>query len=136
VVIGLDETVARRRGEKLSAKGLSRAPVRSSHAPFVSARGLRWVSLMRRTRIPWAERAWALPFLTVLAPPARYYHSRGRQPQSRLARARQAWRLMRRGLPTRALVGVGATTSAALEGREAVRQAAGVLTRWRREAAL
>jgi hypothetical protein len=68
VVIGLDATIARRRGEPLAAKGLYRDPVRSSHTHFVKASGLRWVSLMLLARIPWVDRVWALPFLTVLAP--------------------------------------------------------------------
>jgi hypothetical protein len=72
VVIGLDDTIERRRGEKISAKGIYRDPVRSSHAHFVKASGLRWVSLMVLARIPWAARVWALPFLTVLAPSERY----------------------------------------------------------------
>ena len=71
VVIGIDETIERRRGEKIAARGISRDPVRSSHTPFVKASGLRWVSLMLLTRITWAARVWALPFLTVLAPAER-----------------------------------------------------------------
>jgi hypothetical protein len=71
VVMGIDETIERRRGEKLSAKGIYRDPVRSSHAHLVKASGLRWVRLMLLTRIRWADRVWALPFLTVLAPSER-----------------------------------------------------------------
>src|SRR5206468_5812586 len=35
------------------------------------ASGLRWVCPMLLVLIPWARRAWALPFPTALAPPAR-----------------------------------------------------------------
>jgi hypothetical protein len=56
VVMGIDETIERRRGERISAKGISRDPVRSSHAHFVKASGLRWVCLMVLARIPWADR--------------------------------------------------------------------------------
>jgi hypothetical protein len=136
VVMGIDETIERRRGEKLSAKGIYRDPVRSSHAHLVKASGLRWVSLMLLTHIRWADRVWALPFLTVLAPSERYYQSRGRQPQSLLDRARQALRLVRRWLPTRELVVVGDHTYAALEWLDAVRQAVCVITRLRLDAAL
>jgi hypothetical protein len=90
VLIGIDETIERRRGAQIAAKGIYRDPVRSSHTHVVKASGLRWVSLMVLARLPWAERVWALPFLTVLAPSDRSYHTRGRQPQSRLERARQA----------------------------------------------
>jgi hypothetical protein len=136
VVMGIDETIERRRGERLSAKGIYRDPVRSSHTHFVKASGLRWVSLMLLTRIPWVDRVWALPFLTVLAPSERYYQGRGRRPQSLLDRARQAVQLVRRWVPTRALVVVGDSTYAALEWLDAVRESACVITRLRLDAAL
>jgi hypothetical protein len=52
LVFGVDETMERRRGEKIAAKGIYRYPVRSSHSHFVKASGLRWVSLMWLTRAP------------------------------------------------------------------------------------
>src|SRR5260370_41475108 len=73
LVFGVDETIERRRGEKIAAKGIYRDPVRSSKSHFAKASGLRWVSLMWLTEIPWAQRLWALPFLTVLAPSERYF---------------------------------------------------------------
>jgi hypothetical protein len=68
LVIGVDETIERRWGAKICAKGIYRDPVRSSHGHFVKASGLRWVCLMLLVPIPWAGRAWALPFLSALAP--------------------------------------------------------------------
>jgi hypothetical protein len=41
VLVGLDETVERRRGKKIKAKGIYRDPVRSSKSHFVKASGLR-----------------------------------------------------------------------------------------------
>jgi hypothetical protein len=38
-VMGLDDTIARRRGAKMQAKGLDRDPVRSSHSHVVKASG-------------------------------------------------------------------------------------------------
>ena len=78
VVLGLDDTIERRRGAKIKAKGIYRDPVRSSHGHFVKASGLRWLSLMLLAPIPWAGRTWALPFLTVLAPSERYYKGKSR----------------------------------------------------------
>lgn len=72
VVLGLDDTIERRRGKRISAKGIYRDPVRSSHGHFVKASGLRWLSLMLLVPIPWAGRIWALPFLTALAPSERF----------------------------------------------------------------
>jgi hypothetical protein len=73
VVIGLDDTIERRWGARIKARGIYRDPVRSSHGHFVKASGLRWLSLMLLPEIPWAGRCWALPFLTVLAPSERYW---------------------------------------------------------------
>src|SRR5262247_403833 len=135
VAMGLAETIERRRGERMAAKGIDRDPVRASHAHFVKASGWRWVCRMVLTRIPWGDRVWALPFLTVLAPSERYSHVRGRRPPSWLDRARQMGRRVRRWGPTRALV-VGDRTYAALEGREARRGSACGITRLRLDAAL
>jgi hypothetical protein len=56
VILGLDDTIERRRGAKIKAKGIYRDPVRSSHSHFVKASGLRWLSLMVLAPIPWANR--------------------------------------------------------------------------------
>jgi len=46
LLFGIDETLERRRGKKIVAKGIYRDPVRSSQSHFVKASGLRWVCLM------------------------------------------------------------------------------------------
>src|SRR3712207_2184242 len=79
LVVGIDETVERRWGKKISAKGVYRDPVRSSYENFVKASGLRWVCVMLLVESPWASRVWALPFLSVLAPSERYAAKRGRR---------------------------------------------------------
>jgi hypothetical protein len=86
--------------------------------------------------IPWVDRVWALPFLTVLAPSERYDQGQGRRPHSWRERSRQILRLVRRWLPTRALVVVGDSLYAAREWLDAVRESACVITRVRLEAAL
>ncbi|MBV9000582.1 MAG: transposase [Solirubrobacterales bacterium] len=78
VVIGLDDTLERRWGAKIKARGIYRDPVRSSHGHFVKASGLRWLSIMLLPEIPWAGRVWGLPFLTALAPSERYASERDR----------------------------------------------------------
>ena len=104
LVMGLDDTIERRRGEKIKAKGIYRDPVRSSHSHFVKASGLRWLSLMLLVPIPWAQRVWALPFLTVLAPSERYYHNRIRGQKILTDWARQMLLQVRRWLPKRHIV--------------------------------
>jgi len=62
LVLGVDETLERRQGKKIAAKGIYRDPARSSHEHFVKTSGLRWVCVTLLVRIPWASRVWALPF--------------------------------------------------------------------------
>ena len=72
VIFGLDDTIERRRGEQIKAKGIYRDPVRSSHTHVVKASGLRWLACMVLTPLSWADRVWALPFLTALCPSERF----------------------------------------------------------------
>lgn len=104
LVLGLDETLERRRGAKIAAKGIYRDAVRSSHSFFVKSSGLRWISLMLLCPISWAGRVWALPFLSVLAPSERYHQERGRRHKKLTDWARQMLRQVRRWLPERSLV--------------------------------
>lgn len=115
VVIGLDDHIERRRGAMIAAKGIYRDAVRSSKSFFVKASGLRWVSLMLLAPIPWAQRIWALPFLTVLAPSERYHAQRGLRHKTLTDWARQMILQVRRWLPERALVVVLDSTYAVLE---------------------
>lgn len=115
IVLGLDETLERRRGQKIKGKGIYRDAVRSSKSHFVKASGLRWVSLMLITPIPWAARFWALPVLTALAPSERYYQERGRAAKKLTDWARQMIKQLRRWLPGRRLVVVGDNSYSAIE---------------------
>jgi hypothetical protein len=101
VVIGLDDTIERRWGTKIKARGIYREggsqvspsllpyrrvasvacgtgskPVRSSHGHFVKASGLGWLCVMLLGPIPWASCVWALPFL---APSERSAQKQGRR---------------------------------------------------------
>ena len=78
LIFGIDETLERRKGEQIKAKGIYRDAVRSSKSHFVKASGLRWICVMLLTPISWANRIWALPFLTVLAPSERYHEEQGK----------------------------------------------------------
>ena len=116
LVLGLDDTIERRWGAKIRARGIYRDPVRSSDSHFVKTSGLRWLSLMLLAPIPWVGHVWALPFLTVLAPSQRYWQQRGlpRQPKSLTDWARQMLLQVQRWLPTRSLVLVADGAFAAL----------------------
>lgn len=114
VVLGLDDTIERRRGANIKAKGIYRDPVRSSHSHYVKASGLRWLSLMLLVPIPWAKRVWALPFLTVLAPSERYAKTLKKRHKKLTDWARQVLLLARRWLANRRIVVVTDQSFAAL----------------------
>jgi hypothetical protein len=139
LLVGIDETVERRRGAKIAAKGIYRDPVRSSRSHFVKASGLRWVCLMLLVPIPWAGRSWALPFLTALAPSERYDQQRRRRHKALTDWARQLLLVVRRWWPDRALVAVADSSYAAIELLAACRAWAPpvtLITRLRLDAAL
>src|SRR3954462_11611613 len=104
LVLGLDDTIERRRGVKIRARGIYRDPVRSSDSHFVKTSGLRWLSLMLLADIPWAGRVWALPFLTALAPSERYWHKQGHNPKLLTDWERQLGLQVQRWWPNRTLV--------------------------------
>jgi len=106
LIIGVDETLERRWGKKIAAKGVYRDPVRSTHERFVKSSGLRWVCLMLLVPVPWARRVWALLFLSVLAPSERYSSQRGKRHKKITDWARQALLLVRRWWPEREIVAV------------------------------
>jgi hypothetical protein len=137
VLLGLDDTIERRRGKRISAKGIYRDPVRSSHGHFVKASGLRWLSLMLLVPISWAGRVWALPFLTALAPSERYCRERGLRHKKLTDWGRQLVLQARRWMPGRPLVLVTDSGFSALEFLAALlRQEITCVTRLRLDAAL
>jgi hypothetical protein len=115
LVFGIDETLERRWGRRISARGIYRDAVRSGASHFVKASGLRWISLMWLPLIPWSQRVWALPVLTALAPSERYYQNLKRRPKKLTDWARQIILQLRRWLPHRPLVLLGDRNYAVLE---------------------
>lgn len=114
VLLGVDDTIERRRGKRISAKGIHRDPVRPSKSFFVKASGPRWLSLMLLAPIPWTKRVWALPFLAVLAPSRRHCDERGRRRKALADWARQVALRARRWLPGREIALAGDSAFAVL----------------------
>ncbi len=102
IVLGADDTVERRSGRKIKAKGCYRDAVRSSKKQVVRCFGLKWVAMMVLVPVPWAKRVWALPFLTVLCWPAKSPHPR--RHKTSVDWVRQMMKQVRRWLPERLLV--------------------------------
>jgi hypothetical protein len=136
VVVALDETLERRWGRRIAARGIYRDPVRSSHGHFVKASGLRWFTLALLAPVPWASRVWALPFLAALAPSERHARERGARHKKLTDWARQALLQLARWLPGRRIVAVADRSYAALDLLHAVRGRVCVVARLRLDARL
>jgi hypothetical protein len=115
LVVGIDETLERRWGKKISARGVYRDPVLSTHENFVKSSGLRWVCVMLLVEVPWAARVWALPFLSALAPSERYAAKRGKRHKKITEWAWQLLLLLRRWYPEREIVAVADRAYATLK---------------------
>jgi hypothetical protein len=115
LIVGIDETLERRYGKKIAARGVYRDPVRSTHETFVKSSGLRWVCAMLLVEIPWASRVWALPFLSALAPSERYAARRGRRHKKITEWAWQLLLVVRRWYPQREIVAVADRAYASLK---------------------
>ena len=115
LVLGIDDTLERRRGKKISAKGIYRDPVRSSREHFVKTSALRWVCLTLLVPVPWASRVWSLPFLSALAYSERYAEEQGKRHKTLTDWAGQLLLLVRRWYPEREIVAVADGGYAALK---------------------
>jgi hypothetical protein len=135
VVVGSDDTIERRWGARIEARGIYRDPVRSSHGHFVKASGLRWLCLMLMAPMPWGG-VWGLPFLTVLAPSERYAHTRGQRHKKLTDRARQALLQTARWLPGRRVVAVADSSFSVIELLRVVGRCLCMVTRLRLDAGL
>jgi hypothetical protein len=102
LVLGADDTVERRSGRQIKAKGCYRDAVRSSRKHVVRCFGLKWVSMMVLVPVSWAQRVWALPFLTVLCWPQD--KAGKRRHKTSVDWVRQMMKQVRRWLPERLLV--------------------------------
>lgn len=137
-VMGMADKIKRRRGAKISAKGIYRHPVRSSHSHFVKASNLLWLCLVFLAPIPWARHHWALPFCSVLAPSERYYLDHHRRPNKLTDRARQLLLMVKHWPPNRfrSIVVVADSSFAALKPLAAVCDTVCIVTRLGLDAAL
>ena len=136
VVVGLDDTIERRRGACIARKGIYRDPVRSSRGHFVKASGLRWLSVMLLAPVPWAGCVWGLPFLTVLAPSERYAAEQGKRHKKLTDWGRQALLQVARWLPGRRVVAVADSSFSAIALLRDLAPHLTVVTRLRLDACL
>lgn len=139
ILIGIDETIERRGGRKIKALGVYRDPVRSTKEQLVKTTGLRWISMMLIVHVPFAQRKWALPFMTVLAPSEHYDQDRGRKHKTLSDWTLEMIFQVRRWLPDRVIRVVGDSSYADLELLDAatkMRKPVTIVTRLRLDAVL
>ena len=97
IVLGADDTVERRSGRKITAKGCYRDAVRSTKTHVIRCFGLKWVSMMLLVPVPWSRRVWALPFVTALCWPEKQRGTRRHKTSGDWVR--QMMKQVRRWLP-------------------------------------
>src|ERR687883_1485244 len=136
VVMGVDDTVERRRGGRIRARGIYRDPVRSSHGHAVKASGLRWLCVMLLAPVPWAGCVWGLPFLTVLAPSERWSREHGRRHKKLTDWARQVLLQTARWLPGQRVIAVADSSFSAIELLRDVGRSLCMVSRLRLDAGL
>jgi hypothetical protein len=68
LLLVIDDTLERRCGPKIKYKGWFRDPIGSTLTHVSKSLGIRWLCLAVLVPVPWSQRLWALPFVTVPAP--------------------------------------------------------------------
>jgi DDE superfamily endonuclease len=115
VTVVMDETLERRWGRQITKRGHYRDPLLSSKGLAVSNSGLRWILCAVVVRVPWTDRPWALPFLSILASPPAVDAARQRRHKTIGDWAQQVAALLRRWLPDRRLHLLGDSTYSSIE---------------------
>jgi hypothetical protein len=107
IEIVADETLERRNGPKINAKGCYRDAVRSSEKHLATCFGLKWLSLCLLVKLPWAARPWALPFMTILIYSKKHDEDQNRTHQTGIHRLRKAVHIISRWLKKKPWILVG-----------------------------
>lgn len=98
IVISTDETLERRKGKKIRAKGFYRDAVRSSKSRVVKTSGLKWLVFTLSIKLPFISRILATPFLSILEPSKKSDAASGKRHKTTLQWACQAIGQIRRWL--------------------------------------
>ena len=136
VIIGVDHTLERRRGQRIEPASHFHDAVRSTAKQKVTSRGLRWISAMLLVNVPFAGRVWGLPVLTALTPSKAWceHHKRRYRPATKWAE--RLLLTLRRWLPDRVIVAVMDGEFAAIDLLHRLRRHMVVVTRLRLDACL
>jgi hypothetical protein len=135
IVLAADDTIERRGGRRITARGCYRDAVRSSRGHLGRCFGLKWIVLTVLVPVPWSQRVWALPFWTTLSWP----EGAGRRSSHKTSIdwTRQMILPVRRWLPERRLILVLDGGFAAVKrARDCQRHQVALICRLRLDAAL
>ena len=137
IIIAVDETLERRRGKKIKAKGAYRDAVASSQSRVIICFGLKWECMTLIVPLPWCKRPWALPFMVILSSSKKSDEAAGKKHKTSIDWTIQMVRCVSRWL-NRApwiLVGDGAYACMAL-AKVCVKSGATLISRLRLDAQL
>ncbi len=107
IIIGVDDTIERRKGKEIKDKGCYRDPVRSTEKHVIRCFGLKWLSMMLIVPVPWSERHWALPFLTALTPSKKANEEENRRHKTTIDWTIQMIKQVSRWLADRSIILIG-----------------------------
>lgn len=110
----VDGTLERRRGRKIAFKGRFHDAVRSQPGQVITSEGIHWVCVALLVSVPWSQRHWALPFLTIPTFTPAISAKLGKAHQTAPERTEVLIRLIRRWQPHRAIQVVGDSSFAAM----------------------
>ena len=136
-IIAVDETLERRSGKKIKAKGAYRDAVASSQSRVVICFGLKWECMTLIVPLSWCKRPWALPFMVILSPSKKSDETAGIRHKTSIDWTIQMVRCVSRWLNRAAwiLVGDGAYACMAL-AKACVKSGATLVSRLRLDAQL
>lgn len=136
ILIAVDETLERRRGKRIKAKGCYRDACRSTKSLVIKCFGLKWLCASLLVKLPWSNRYWALPFMTVLCTSKKHDELKGIKHKTSINKAIQLVHVISR-LMKRSFVFIGDGGFACIQlGHACEKSAATLVSRLRLDAAL
>jgi hypothetical protein len=107
LILLIDGTLERRWGKRIAYKGRFHDAVRSQSGHVATSEGIHWLCLMLLVPVPWCQRSWALPVLSVPTLTPVTSAKLGKRHRTTAQAAQILIALIRRWYPEREIVLVG-----------------------------
>ena len=107
LILLLDGTLERRWGKRIAFKGRFHDAVHSSSGHVQTSEGIHWLCLMLLVRLPWCQRPWALPVVSVPTLTPATSAKLGKRHRTTIQAAQLVIWLVRRWHPQREIVLIG-----------------------------